>query len=84
LTRGDIPGWAEILARIEKVDRTGEHYGAADLEEEMANPEVVVGKDFVGAFDGPGMVGYFTMVMRLSSSHIVRADTSRPSSRLPR
>jgi hypothetical protein len=50
----------------------------------MANPEVVVGKDFVGAFDGPGMVGYFTMVMRLSSSHIVRADTSRPSSRLPR
>ena len=33
--------------------------GAADLEEEMANPEVVVGKDFVGAFDGPEMVGYY-------------------------
>jgi len=39
LTRGDIPGWADLLARIEKVDGTGEHYGAADLEEEMANPE---------------------------------------------
>ena len=64
LTRGDIPGWADLLARIEKVDRTGEHYGAADLEEEMANPEVVVGKDFVGAFDGPSMVGYYSVLPR--------------------
>ena len=46
------------------VDRTGEHYGAADLEEEMANPEVVVGKDFVGAFDGPAMVGYYSVLPR--------------------
>jgi mycothiol synthase len=64
LTRGDIPGWADLLARIEKVDRTGEHYGAADLEEEMANPDVVVGKDFVGAFDGPDMVGYYSVLPR--------------------
>jgi mycothiol synthase len=64
LTRGDIPGWADLLARIEKVDRMGEHYGAADLEEEMANPEVVVGKDFVGAFDGPDMVGYYSVLPR--------------------
>lgn len=61
LTRGDIPGWADLLARIEKVDRTGEHYGAADLEEEMANPEVVLGKDFIGAFDGPDLVGYYSV-----------------------
>jgi mycothiol synthase len=64
LTRGDIAGWADLLARFEKVDRTGEHYGAADLEEEMANPEVVVGKDFVGAFDGPCMVGYYSVLPR--------------------
>jgi len=64
LTRGDIPGWADLLARIEKVDHTGEHYGAADLEEEMANPEVVVGKDFVGAFDGQDMVGYYSVLPR--------------------
>jgi mycothiol synthase len=64
LTRGDIPGWADLLARIEQVDRTGEHFGAADLEEEMANPEVVVGKDFVGAFDGPDMVGYYSVLPR--------------------
>jgi len=60
LTRGDIPGWAGLLARIEVVDRTGEHFGVADQEEEMANPEVVVGKDFVGAFDGPDLVGYYS------------------------
>ncbi|MEO6142930.1 MAG: GNAT family N-acetyltransferase [Dermatophilaceae bacterium] len=64
LTRGDIAGWADLLAQIEKVDRTGEHFGAADLEEEMANPEVVVGKDFVGAFDGPDLVGYYSVLPR--------------------
>jgi mycothiol synthase len=64
LTRGDIPGWVDLLARIEKVDRTGEHFGVADLEEELANPEVVVGKDFVGAFDGPDMVGYYSVLPR--------------------
>jgi mycothiol synthase len=64
LTRGDIPGWADLLARIERVDRTGEHFGAADLEEVMANPEVVVGKDFAGAFDGPDMVGYYSVLPR--------------------
>jgi mycothiol synthase len=64
LTRGDIPSWVNLLARIEKVDRTREHFGVADLEEEMANPEVVVGKDFVGAFDGPDLVGYYSVLPR--------------------
>ena len=64
LTRGHIPGWVDLLARIEKVDHTGEHFGVADLEEELASPEVVVGKDFVGAFDGPDMVGYYSVVPR--------------------
>jgi mycothiol synthase len=64
LRRGDIPSWVDLLARIERVDRTGEHFGAVDLEEELANPEVVVGKDFVGAFDGPDMVGYYSVLPR--------------------
>ena len=58
------PSWVDLLARIERVDRTGEHFGAVDLEEELANPEVVVGKDFVGAFDGPDMVGYYSPLPR--------------------
>ncbi len=63
LARSDIPAWADLLAAIEKVDRTGELYAAADLAEEMANPEVEVGKDFVGAFDAGGqMVGYYSIL----------------------
>jgi mycothiol synthase len=64
LTTDDIPAWAGLLADIEKVDRTGEHYSAADLAEEMANPELEVGKDFVGAFDGDALVGYFSILPR--------------------
>ncbi len=64
LGRDDIPAWVGLLAEIEKVDRTGEHYSAADLAEEMDNPEVEVGKDFVGAFDGDALVGYFSVLPR--------------------
>ncbi len=64
LTRDDIPAWVELLAAVEKVENTGEHYGAADLAEEMDNPDTEVGKDFVGAFDGDEQVGYFSVMPR--------------------
>ena len=64
LTRDDIPAWAELLAAVEKVENTGEHYSAADLAEEMDNPDTEVGKDFVGAFDGDEQVGYFSVMPR--------------------
>jgi mycothiol synthase len=65
LAPSDIPAWVDLLAAIEKVDRTGEHYSAADLAEEMANPLVEVGKDFVGAFDADGqLVGFFSILPR--------------------
>jgi len=64
LTRDDLPAWAGVLAAAEAVDRTGEHFNEADLAEEMDNPEIEVGKDMVGAFDGPDMVGYFSILPR--------------------
>ncbi|HEY4315344.1 MAG TPA: GNAT family N-acetyltransferase [Actinomycetes bacterium] len=65
LTRTEIPAWADLREQIERVDRTGEHFSADDLAEEMANPAVEVGKDFVGAFDTAGqMVGYFSILPR--------------------
>jgi mycothiol synthase len=64
LDRDDIPAWARLLADTEKVDNTGEHFSVADLEEEMDNPDVEVGKDFVGAFDGEDLVGYFSVMAR--------------------
>ena len=63
LTTGDVDAWADVLAAVEEDERTGEHFAAADLAEEMAGPEVEVGKDFVGAFDAGGeMVGYFAVL----------------------
>lgn len=64
LTRDHVPAWAALLAAVETVDKTGEHYGVVDLEEEMSNPEVEVGQDFVGAFDGDHLVGYFGVLPR--------------------
>src|SRR5436190_5494713 len=63
LAYNDVPAWVDLLAAIEQVDGTGEHFAAADLAEEMANPEVEVGKDFVGAFDrGDELIGYFSVL----------------------
>lgn len=64
LSHDDIPAWARLLADIEKVDRTGEHYSPADLEEEMANPDIELGKDIVGGFEGDTLVGYFAVYSR--------------------
>src|SRR5690349_15569850 len=64
LTTDDIPAWAGLLAAVEAVDETGEHYGETDLAEEMANPDVEVGKDFLGAYDGQELVGYASVMPR--------------------
>lgn len=60
----DIPALAAHLAAVEAVDRTGEHYNEADLEEEFANPDIELGKDVVGAYDGEELVGYFAIYPR--------------------
>jgi mycothiol synthase len=65
LARSDVAAWADLREAIERVDRTGEHFSADDLAEEMANPAVEVGKDLVGAFTADGqMVGYFSILPR--------------------
>ncbi len=63
----DIPALARLLAAAEAVDETGEHYSEADLAEEFANPDIELGKDVVGAFDGSPageLVGYFSVYPR--------------------
>ncbi len=63
----DIPALARLLAAVEEVDRTGEHYNEADLAEELANPDIELGKDVIGAFDpstgsaSEGLIGYFSV-----------------------
>jgi mycothiol synthase len=66
LGRGDVPALARLYAEVEAGDATGEHYNEADLEEEFANPEIEIGKDLVGAFDGEQLVGHFSVMPRKS------------------
>ena len=68
LTKADIPAWNRLLADIERVEKTGEHYNEADLVEEMDNPDIELGKDMVGAFDGDELVGYFCVYPRAAST----------------
>lgn len=64
LTKADIPAWNRLLADIEALEHSGEHYNEADLLEEMANPEITPEHDMVGAFDGEEMLGYFVVYAR--------------------
>ncbi|CAN5262488.1 GNAT family N-acetyltransferase [soil metagenome] len=64
LSTDDIPELARHLAAVEVADDTGEHYSEADLVEEFANPDIEVGKDIVGAFEGDQIVGYFAIYPR--------------------
>jgi mycothiol synthase len=64
LAADDIPAWCALLAAVEDVEHTGEHYNEADLAEELANPDIEIGKDVVGAFDGDQLVGHFGVYAR--------------------
>ncbi|HET6624915.1 MAG TPA: GNAT family N-acetyltransferase [Nocardioidaceae bacterium] len=70
LTRSDVPAWNRLLADIEDVEKSGEAYNEADLHEEMDNPDLELGQDIVGAFDGDELVGYFAIHPRAASDEI--------------
>ena len=84
LTREDIPAWHQLMAAAEAVDDTGEHYNQADLAEEMANPDLEIGKDVVGAYDGDELVGYFLVYPRSAVAEFAKIHvqgTVRPDRR---
>lgn len=84
LDRSDIPAWNRLLAAVESVDRTGEHYNEDDLEEEMSNPDIELGQDLVGAFDGDDLVAYFCVYPRSAGEeyHKISLDAAtRPDRR---
>lgn len=63
ITRADIPAWTGLLAAAEEVDRTGEHWSSADLEEDLDNPETKP-QDVIGAFHGSDLVGFAWVLPR--------------------
>ena len=70
LTLGDIPALDRLLADIEAVDHTGEHYNQADLAEELANPELTLDKDTCGAWRDGELVGYFLVYPRATEDQV--------------
>ena len=58
LTLDDAPALARLYAAAEEVDRTGEHFSAEDLREELDGPNVDLARATTGAWDGDRLVGY--------------------------
>ena len=64
MTPADIPAWNRLLAAIERVEQTGEHYNEADLAEEMSVSDIDPDTDMIGLVDGELMIGYFCVYPR--------------------
>ncbi len=47
MTAADAPAVAALLAAAERVDETGEHYSLEDVVDDLANPMVEVGRDWL-------------------------------------
>jgi len=72
LGRDDVPAWSRLFTAVEAVDDTGEHYDEGDLDEELTNPDVEIGRDVLGAYDGPELVGYFLVYARSAAGSFAK------------
>jgi mycothiol synthase len=52
MRRDDAVRWAVLLAAVEEVDRRDEHYDADDCAEELADPDLDLGRDTLVVLDG--------------------------------
>ena len=71
LTHADIPAWNRLLVDAEAVEQTGEHYNEADLAEELDFPELEE-DDYVGAWDGGELVGYYEVRGRTPADGVLK------------
>lgn len=59
LTAADVPALTRLLAAIEAVDDTGEHYGEDDLVAELGDPSVDLARDTLAVLAPDGeLLGY--------------------------
>ncbi|WP_371779685.1 GNAT family N-acetyltransferase [Streptosporangium subroseum] len=70
LTTGDIDAWAELLAAIEDVDRTGENYEADDLAERLANPLLDRAEGTLAAWDSGRLVAVGVTMARPAATPV--------------
>ena len=69
---GDTARWARLCAAAEEADRRGEHYSAADLAEELTEPDLDLADDTLLVLDGEQAVAY--QVLRRHGGAHLHAD----------
>lgn len=72
IAKGDAAAWADLLAAAEKVDDTGEHYDADDLDEELDDPKLNAPTDTFALWSGERMAGYAVVRSNPSSVDVER------------
>ncbi|WP_410670814.1 GNAT family N-acetyltransferase [Amycolatopsis sp. cmx-4-68] len=77
LTLDDVPALARLYAAAEEVDRTGDHFGEADLRDELVAPNVDLARATVGAWAGDELIGYGLVRRRDAADpvHMVRLQS---------
>ena len=74
LTLADAPALARLYAAAEEIDRTGEHYSAEDLRDELAGPNIDLARATTGIWAGDDLVGYGVVRRRDAANpvHMIR------------
>src|SRR3954468_10496234 len=77
LTLDDAPALAGLYAAAEEVDRTGDHFSAEDLRDELEAPNVDLARATAGAWAGDRLVGYGLVLRRATATpvHMIRLQS---------
>ena len=77
LTLEDVPALTRLYAAAEEVDRTGDHFSADDLREELEAPNVDLARATIGAWAGERLAGYGLIRRRDAANpvHMVRLQS---------
>jgi mycothiol synthase len=62
LTPADVPALTGLLAAMEEVDKTGEHFDEDDIADELADPAIDLDRDTLAVLDADGALVAWTAV----------------------
>ncbi|WP_161606179.1 GNAT family N-acetyltransferase [Microlunatus speluncae] len=68
----DIPGWVELLDACAAADRTGEHYSAEDLVEDLESPGLDLARDTLAVLRDGRLAGYGSLAVRETTEPVFR------------
>ena len=68
----DIAGWVELLEACAVTDRTGEHYSADDLAEELESPGLDLARDTLAVLRDGRLAAYGSLAVRETTEPVFR------------